>query len=402
MPPRKAYPSVKRGQSGPVLDSPDTFAPRLQGSGKATHATRIKKNKIEKSRLTRQALSTAGKAAAATLARTAPVAAAALGQGLQTGFVTDYLTPAQIYSKCQDLARRYPDLVDMVERDYKTSGYDGKNTELQGPASLYYMRLGPKTEDRDQKIGVFQFAAPHARELVNPMIMLELAEQLLANYDPKSQDPAVKANTELLQKLDIYLAPMTNPDGANYSVYDEKMWRKTRVPTVDGNIGVDINRNYPTGWVAGEPGAITYPGAAPLSEPETRHIVGVVDDHPNIRFVCDWHSYAEEIRRPEGVSAQDLPLYEELHGRMNAAIKSVRGREYNQTVSEVVEGTSDDYFYQNRQLYSMLVETGRTFQPKPDEAVKVMQECVGAAREILSYAQQHQAKVGLAKAHPAA
>jgi hypothetical protein len=343
-----------------------------------------------------QSSAVADQAARAALGGTAPLVAA----GLQTGFVTGYVSPAEVYTRCQELARKYPDLVDMVERDYKTSGYDGQNQELRGPASLYYLRLGPKTPDRDQKLGVFQFAAPHARELVNPMIMLELAEQLLANYDPKSGDPAVLANSQLLQNLDIYLAPMTNPDGSNFSLNDDKMWRKTRVPTGDGNFGVDINRNYPTGWLTGDASELTYPGPAPLSEPETRNIVGVVDDHPNIRFVCDWHSYAEEIRRPWGVSEQDRPVYDELHGRMNAAIKSVRGRDYGQCVSEVVDGTSDDYFYQNRQIYSMLVETGRAFQPKPEEAVRVMQECVGAAREILTFAQEHQERMGLALAHP--
>lgn len=336
---------------------------------------------------------TAHQAAAGAL--NGPVAA-----GLQTGFIKGYMSPAQVYAKCQELAQRYPDLVDLVERDYKTSGYDGKEETLRGPASLYHLRLGPKDATRDQKVGVFQFAAPHAREWMNPMIMLELAEQLLANYDPKSQDPEVIKNTQLLQKLDVFLAPMTNPDGTNFSMSDEKMWRKTRVATVDDQRGVDVNRNYPTGWSQGEPSSLTYGGSAPLSEPETRNIVGVVDDHPNIRFVCDWHSYSEEIRRPWGVSEQDLPLYEKLHTRMHDAIKSSRGRDYGVCVSEVVNGSSDDYFYHDRKLYSMLVETGRAFQPKETEALKVMQECVGAARELLVFAQEHQEKEGLGLAHP--
>lgn len=324
----------------------------------------------------------------------------AVAAGLQTGFVKGYVTPAQVYARCQQLARRYPDLVDLVERPYQSPGYDGKDAALRGPAPLYYLRLGPKMPDRDQKVGVFQFASPHAREWMNPMIMLELAEQLLANYDPNSQDPAVLKNTRLLQQLDVFLAPMTNPDGTNFSMSDEPMWRKTRVATEGEHRGVDVNRNYPAGWREGDPSKETYPGKAPLSEPETRHIVGVVDDHPNIRFVCDWHSYAEEIRRPWGVSEQDLPLYEQLHARMQQAIKSNRGRDYGICVSEVVSGSSDDYFYHDRKLYSMLVETGRAFQPKQPEALKVMEECVGAARELLGFAQEHQRQHGLALAHP--
>lgn len=334
------------------------------------------------------------------LAQQGLVTGAAVAGSMVTGFVQGYLTPSEIYQRCQEMARKFPDLVEMVERDYKTHGYDGKNAEVQGPASLYYLRLGPKNVDRDKKLGVFQFAAPHAREWVNPMIMMELAEQLVQNYDPGSQDPAVRANTELLQKLDILIAPMTNPDGTNFSMFDDKMWRKSRVPTVDGNFGVDINRNYPTGWTPGDAAQITYPGTSPLSEPETRSIVGVVDEHPNVRFVTDWHSYAEEIRRPEGVSQADQEVYQQLQDSMGQAIHSVRGREYDKLVSEVVDGTSDDYFYQARKTYSMVVETGRTFQPKPEEALQVMREGVAGARAVLHFARDYQDRKGSEPAHP--
>ena len=324
----------------------------------------------------------------------------ALYANIRQGFVEDYLSPQQIRERCQSLVQRYPQLVELVERDYATSGYDGQNVETRGAAPLYHLRLGPKDAARDQKLGVFQFAAPHAREWVNPMIMLELAEQLLANYDPQSNDPGVKVLTQMMQQLDIHLAPMTNPDGTNFSIYDEKMWRKTRVPAPEGQVGVDINRNFPVNWQPGDPESITYPGPAPASEPETRSLIEVVDRHPNIRFVCDWHSYAEEIRQPWGVSEKDQKVYEQLHSRMSEAIAGVRGRKYDNVVSEVVDGSSDDYFYHDRKTFSTIVETGRAFQPKPAEARKVMQEGVAGARELLRYAMEFQSESGLAQASP--
>jgi hypothetical protein len=344
----------------------------------------------------------AGRAAtAAAAANSGPLVGPALYEGLKTGFVDGYMNPKEILERCQQLADKYPNLVEIVESEQQTSGYDGKNAEVRGPGKQYYLRVGPKTEDRDKKLGVFQFAAPHAREWVNPLIMLELTEQLAANYDPSSTNPAVQANTQLLDKLDVFIAPMTNPDGTNYSMFDEKMWRKNRAPYGE-SVGVDVNRNYPTGWVAGDPSEITFGGSGPLSEKETQHIVGVLDRHPNIRFICDWHSYAEEIRKPWGVSDQDMPLYNAMHTRMTDAIASVRDTKYGNVFSEVIEGTSDDYFYHERKTYSMLVETAKAFQPKESEALKVTEECTRGARELLRFAAEHQEQQGLAAANPPA
>ncbi|MCE7870508.1 hypothetical protein DYH09_09050, partial [bacterium CPR1] len=232
-----------------------------------------------------------------------PVVGAGLLAGLKTGFVNGYMSPSEVYQWAQDLSRRYPDLVELVERPYQTDGYDGKKSELRGPAPLYYLRIGPRSDpERDQKVGVLNFAAPHAREWCQPIGMVELTEQLLANYDPTSSQPAVAANTALVQSLDLYVIPVTNPDGTNYSMFDESMWRKNRSPEA-GGVGVDINRNYPHLWKSSsDVDSEVYPGSAPLSEPETRHVVELVEERPNIRFLCDWHSKGEEVRRPWGVS----------------------------------------------------------------------------------------------------
>jgi hypothetical protein len=331
---------------------------------------------------------TAGVATGQSVAAAAgPLAAQAIFAGLQTGFVKDYIDPQATLQQCRELAAKYPNLVELVELPLKSHGYDGKRTDLKGPAPLYYMRLGPKTEDRDKKLGIFQHASPHAREHVNPMTMVELAEQLCANYDPKSTDAAVVANTRLMEKLDIFISPQPNPDGANYSFYDDKSWRKNRAPFDSVDTGVDINRNYPYKWKGPDgPDYQTYPGKSAGSEPETKMLMEVVNKHPNIRFVLDWHSAAEEVRRPQGVSKADEAIYGEFHSRMTDAIASSRGRQYRSVVSNVVEGSSDDYWYHQRGIYSTVVEAARSFQPTKKEALEVVTECARGAREALEFA----------------
>jgi hypothetical protein len=327
--------------------------------------------------------------------------AQAVFSGLKTGFVKGYIDPQATLQQCRELAAKYPDLVDLVELPIHSHGYDGKREDIRGAAPLYYMRLGPKGSDRDSKLGVFQHASPHAREHINPMTMVELAEQLCANYDPSSTDPAVMANTRLMSNLDIYISPQPNPDGANYSLYDDKEWRKNRAPFDGVDTGVDVNRNYPYKWEkSSSPDYQTYAGKSAASEPETRALMAVVDQHPNIRFVVDWHSYSEEIRRPLGVSAQDKPLYDEFHNRVKDAIASSRGRQYGVVESEVVEGASDDYYYHERALFSSIIETARAFQPAEKEALQVAKECARGAREVLEFAADFADQKGLAYAHP--
>lgn len=328
--------------------------------------------------------------------------AAGVFAGLKAGFVQGYMPPTEVLQRARDLARIRPDLVELVERPYQTHGYDGKREDLRGPAPLWYLRLGPRdAPDREHKVGVLQMAAPHAREWMQPMIMMELAEQLVAAYDPRSDDPAVRASTALLDGLDIHLLPVTNPDGQSYSFFDQDMWRKNRSPQADGGVGVDVNRNYPYKWDEGTDSLkATFAGPSAASEPETRHIMQMVDDHPNIRFVCDWHSHGEEVRRPWGVSPEDQPAYDAMQNRMAEAIASVRGHQYKVTESKVIHGASDDYFYQERGLFSTIVEDGTAFHPELAEALQVMREGVAGARELLQVALEYQQSRGLEPAHP--
>jgi hypothetical protein len=64
--------------------------------------------------------------------------------------------------------------------------------------------------------------------------------------------------------------------------------------------GVDLNRNYPGGWIycSNDPNSPVYRGTEPFSEPETRAVRDLVVSHPNIRLAVSYHSGDDRLAVP--------------------------------------------------------------------------------------------------------
>lgn len=318
----------------------------------------------------------------------------------RSGFVNDYMDARQIDSRVMELASKYPELIKVTTRDFATEGYDGMEKGLRGPSPLRYVTLSTG-KGGAEKPGVLLMASPHGREKMNPLVMVELMEELCANYNPASSDPRTKEMSDLMDSLNIYIVPVSNPDGLNYAVHDDNGWRKTRctIPGSDEK-GVDINRNYDYEWKPGRPESEAYSGKAPFSEPETRHIDGILQEHPEIRLACDFHSKGEEVRIPIGVTdAADLEIFRDAQQRMISAIEAVRGKHYEPVLSDVVNGASDDYMYHKKGIYALVVEDGSTCSPPRDEALNVVKEITAGAVELLKVTCEIAEKE---RAHPAA
>ena len=84
------------------------------------------------------------------------------------------------------------------------------NAHVQrGPFQYSVLRIGKRRDGSN--VGVFLYCQQHAREWATPLTCLETAEQLLRNY-------AIDPNTrQLVDNLDIFILPSSNPDGAHYS-----------------------------------------------------------------------------------------------------------------------------------------------------------------------------------------
>ena len=107
-----------------------------------------------------------------------------------------------------------------------------------------------------RRVGVFLYCQQHAREWATPLTCLETAEQLLRNYGID------KTTRKLVDELDIFILPASNPDGAHYSMHNFNSQRKTMTNwCMNGGLETD-DPNAASFWTprpSSLPGGVTQP-----------------------------------------------------------------------------------------------------------------------------------------------
>ncbi|XP_034876196.1 carboxypeptidase A4-like [Mirounga leonina] len=128
------------------------------------------------------------------------------------------------------------------------------------------------------------------------------------------KDPAI---TSILEKMDIFLLPVANPDGYVYTQTQNRLWRKTRSHNPGSPcVGTDPNRNWNAGF-AGEgasdnPCSEVYHGHHANSEVEVKSVVDFIQEHGNFKCFIDLHSYSQLLMYPYGYTVKKAPDTDEL------------------------------------------------------------------------------------------
>jgi hypothetical protein len=296
-----------------------------------------------------------------------------------------------------------------------------KVVDASGVELNAHVQRGPFTEKvlrirkgGGNKVGVFLYCQQHAREWSTPLTCLETAEQLLRNY------AIDRATRKLVDNLDIFILPSSNPDGSHYSMYNFASQRKnmtnycvnggqTTDDTSAANFwtarinpanglpytqsdpasrtvwGVDENRNNTVGTLFdGYIGAShscngeTYTGPSEASEPEIKNELWIADTFKNIKFSNNIHSFGGYFmwapgaylpNRDEGVAVHANigveKYFFEAGDQILNRIKEVRGTailpERTGPIADVLysaSGNSADEHWYNRGVIAYSFETG--------------------------------------------
>jgi hypothetical protein len=171
--------------------------------------------------------------------------------------------------------------------------------------------------DLTKKPGIFQKACPqkpevliiathHAREWAATQTALRLINYLTSNYGNNARV------TKLLDTTSVWIMPVGNPDGYEYTFTTERLWRKNLRDNnnngqVDLEDGVDLNRNFNSKWGYDEEGSSAemssevYRGATADSEPEVSSLERFIRDHQrSLKFILSYHTYGDLILYPWG------------------------------------------------------------------------------------------------------
>merc|ERR1712223_82443 len=236
------------------------------------------------------------------------------------------------FVKC--LAQEYPDKAQIFEIG---SSYERRKMHL----------LRITNNLRVNKKAVWIDGGIHAREWASPSAVTYLMNEFLQN----SQN-----YKEILDRYDIFILPLANPDGYEYSHTKDRLWRKTRSKHRGaGCVGVDPNRNWGYHWAgqgaSGDPCDETYYGPSAFSEPETNAIQKFIMARRNVmKLYLTFHSYGQYILDPWGYARRDTSDKKDLHSMGLAgarAVKSLSGRKYSVgTAAKMLypaAGGSDDW-----------------------------------------------------------
>ena len=163
---------------------------------------------------------------------------------------------------------------------------------------LLAMRL-TNEKIKSKKPQMLFLATHHAREWVATEMAMRLIKYLTSNFGSSG------SVTNLLNTIEVWIVPVANPDGYQYTFTNERLWRKNlRDNDGDEQItiadGVDLNRNFDFHWGRDDEGSSptwsdqTYRGPAPSSEPETQAVVKLIQKH-DFKFVVSYHTYSDLI-----------------------------------------------------------------------------------------------------------
>jgi len=324
-----------------------------------------------------------------------------------------YHSYEQVIGELKGLEAKYPDIVKTVSLGKTAEGRDIMAVKISKGAG----------GDTGDKPGMLITGCHHAREWMAMEAPLTIAKNLAEGY---GTDEKIKNRVD---NAEIWVVPLVNPDGYEYSRTKDPFWRKNRDPIHKEDIpqeiakqlkadkngvvayGVDPNRNYydgnpdhmelyrPAGdtaestWddfgyaTSDNPKQETYRGPKGASEKEVQAMLGLWLNRKNIKGIVNHHSYGNKIMYPWGVTQEHVAnekLYKEIAGKMQNASKEDGYSVEQSSGMYPASGDPDDFAHANGRL-SFTIELGDSFQPDPSDMGHIARNVYNANMAFLDW-----------------
>jgi len=261
----------------------------------------------------------------------------------------------QLYRSYEESTKIFQD----YEKEYKNYFKIESIGQTWEKRDINLITISKDIKNADKKPALFFTGTIHAREWIGHELAIEFTKHILENL---AKDMGLQ---KYLEKATIYMVPCANPDGYEYSRNHFSFWRKNRRSNADGTFGVDLNRNFPIGYVSSTAtSSNVYGGPNPFSEPEAIALKDFVESHENITIALDYHSQgnvffpAHDFRHEDAIDTTDINI---LCANMAESIRKISGREYGihqgKPPAKLISGSGRE-FYHSKGILSTVVEVG--------------------------------------------
>ena len=293
--------------------------------------------------------------------------------------------------------------VDGVAKGIVDDSVTDVGTSIEG-RELWALKLGNGSDHK-----VLFTGCHHAREWISVEVPFLVAKFLIDNYSATPANDKQKRVKHLVDNREIWFVPLVNPDGHEFSVTNDRLWRPNRnehifgaddvivAPRFGGGSrriavaagiyqGVDLNRNYPTstwGQETFEGRAIRtsrnpadarrgiWAGPSAASEIETQAIVALIGAQ-QFRSSITYHSFSQLLLFPSRARRDD---YVQFVGRGMGQLINAGGNPYTYEAGDELYPTTGDLME-----FSYETMAGRpTFTPevRPTQAAPVIHHFSG-------------------------
>lgn len=254
-----------------------------------------------------------------------------------TDYRNEYFNADEILGFYEGLRTQYPAFVTRAQIGSTING-----------EPMWVYKIGAPSNSREAPKYVIQ-GLIHAREWITGAAVMHVAKMFL-------NDAVFGSGPRSTSGSYLYVVPMANPDGYRYTWTNNRMWRKNRRLNSNGSRGVDINRNYSTGWglnggSSSNQNSETYRGTAAFSEPESRAVRDLMASMDNVKGFIDFHSYGQLVLQPWGYTTT-APPDASVFDAIGIAVKNdmgLFGAPYSSgqtaNILYIASGVTQDYAY---------------------------------------------------------